>query len=162
MVTQERTSMGFQPALEVATAQQAATDLTPFLAELQDLALKAKHAHWNIVGPNFRSIHLQLDELTDEYRTWTDTVAERIVALGVPASGQARDIAESTIEDLPEGPIAASDVVHLLAERLDGVIKRARSRRERLAGVDAISEGIVIDIMQGLEKQLWMLRAQEA
>ena len=31
------------------------------LVNLIDLALLLKQAHWNVVGPNFRSIHLQLD-----------------------------------------------------------------------------------------------------
>ncbi len=31
------------------------------LVDLVGLSLMAKQAHWNIVGPRFRSIHLQLD-----------------------------------------------------------------------------------------------------
>ena len=36
---------------------------------------------------NFRSVHLQLDEMMTEYRAWSDVVAERIVAIGVAADG---------------------------------------------------------------------------
>lgn len=31
--------------------------------EFIDLQLVGKHAHWNIVGPNFRELHLNLDEV---------------------------------------------------------------------------------------------------
>jgi starvation-inducible DNA-binding protein len=149
--------------MDAEAALRATAELSPQLAELQDLALKAKHAHWNVVGPNFRSVHLQIDEMTDEYRAWTDTVAERIVALGAQAPGQAKEIAAaSAIEALPAGPIADKDVVHIFAELLDGVIKRARERAGRLNEIDLVSQGIVLEVVQGLEKQLWMLRAQEA
>jgi starvation-inducible DNA-binding protein len=31
------------------------------LVDLVDLSLLGKQVHWNIIGPRFRSIHLQLD-----------------------------------------------------------------------------------------------------
>src|SRR5579875_1352545 len=53
------------------------------LVDLLDLSLVAKQAHWNLYGPRFRSIHLQLDEVVATARTYADTVAERAAALGV-------------------------------------------------------------------------------
>jgi len=50
-------------------------DLQATLAELIDLTLIGKQAHWNVVGPNFRSIHLQLDEIVDAARLSSDRVA---------------------------------------------------------------------------------------
>ena len=47
------------------------------LVDLLDLSLIAKQAHWNVVGPHFRSAHLQLDELVDIARGYVDRVAER-------------------------------------------------------------------------------------
>ena len=35
------------------------------LVEFIDLALVGKQAHWSVVGPQFRSIHLELDEIVD-------------------------------------------------------------------------------------------------
>ena len=37
------------------------------LVDLLDLSLIAKQAHWNILGPRFRSIHLQLDEVVAKF-----------------------------------------------------------------------------------------------
>jgi DNA-binding ferritin-like protein len=47
------------------------------LVELIDLSLLGKQLHWNVVGPLFRPLHLQLDELIDAWRELADTVAER-------------------------------------------------------------------------------------
>lgn len=53
------------------------------LVDLVDLSLLAKQVHWNIIGPRFRSIHLQLDEVVSATRTGSDNVAERAAALGI-------------------------------------------------------------------------------
>src|SRR3954469_22865052 len=66
------------------------------LVDLVDLHLSAKQAHWNLTGRNFRSIHLQLDEVVDLARKHADTVAERAVAIGVNPDGRARTVAEHT------------------------------------------------------------------
>ena len=62
--------------------QVAGAALQAVLVDLVDLSLVAKQAHWNLVGPRFRSIHLQLDEVVDSSRLFSDTVAERAVTLG--------------------------------------------------------------------------------
>ena len=50
------------------------------LALAIDLERQAKQAHWNVVGTNFRDLHLQLDELVDFARGGSDTIAERMRA----------------------------------------------------------------------------------
>src|SRR2546423_1157866 len=66
------------------------------------LQLIAKQAHWNVVGPNFRSAHLQLDELVDTARQYVDQVAERANAIGVSPNGKAKTVVESS--GVPEYP----------------------------------------------------------
>ena len=74
------------------------------LVDLVDLALVAKQIHWNVVGPRFRSVHLQLDEVVTVARTHSDTVAERSAALGVSPDGRAATVAVgSGIGVTPEG-----------------------------------------------------------
>ena len=59
------------------------------LVDLIDLSLVAKQAHWNVVGRNFRSVHLELDELVTVSREFTDQAAERATAIGVSPDGRA-------------------------------------------------------------------------
>src|SRR3984885_15493291 len=52
------------------------------LNALNDLALTLKHIHWNVVGPQFISVHTMLDPQVDAVRLMVDDTAERIAALG--------------------------------------------------------------------------------
>src|SRR6478752_10524276 len=82
------------------------------LVDLVDLSLVAKQVHWNVVGPRFRSVHLQLDEVVDTARTHSDTVAERASAIGVSPDGRAATVAgTSGIGVVNEGWIKDVDAV---------------------------------------------------
>jgi starvation-inducible DNA-binding protein len=54
-------------------------ELQATLQDLVNLALIAKQLHWAVIGPLFRPLHLQLDELVDSWRELADTIAERAV-----------------------------------------------------------------------------------
>ncbi len=133
--------------------------LQEVLVDLVDLSLAGKHLHWNVEGPTFRSLHLELDELVDSWRAMSDEVAERASALGFPPAAHAATVARaSRIDAFPAGRITDCDVVSGLTRRLEDVIDRTR---DAMAAVrDSISEDILIDVIRTLEKQHWMLRAQ--
>jgi starvation-inducible DNA-binding protein len=131
------------------------------LAELIALSLIGKQLHWNIVGVGFRDLHLQLDELVDEWHELSDTVAERAVALGFPADGRAPTVIEqSEIEPVEPGPTRVPDAIRELQGRLAEVDERVRSRCDRLGELDLASQDVLIEVMRTLEKQLWMIRSQ--
>src|SRR6201998_4753137 len=56
-------------------------NLQKVLVDLIELHLQGKQAHWNLVGTNFRDLHLQLDSIVDIAREGADTIAERMRAL---------------------------------------------------------------------------------
>ena len=114
-----------------------------------------------MVGPHFRSLHLQLDELVDSWRELSDSVAERAVALGFWPDGQAATVAAgSGIAGLDRGGIVDHVVVHDLVDRLAGVSERVRERMDRLGELDAVSQDLLIEVVAKLEEQVWMVRAQ--
>jgi starvation-inducible DNA-binding protein len=81
---------------------QLAASLQAVLADLIELSLQSKQAHWNVVGQNFRGLHLQLDELADHARQGSDTVAERIRALGLTPDGSSATVtATATLPAYP-------------------------------------------------------------
>ena len=72
-------------------------ELQATVHNLIDLSLTGKQLHWAVVGPLFRPLHLQLDELVDSWRELADVVAERAVALGFIPDGQARAVAAASL-----------------------------------------------------------------
>jgi starvation-inducible DNA-binding protein len=143
--------------------QKSAAELQTVLVDLIDVGLQGKQAHWNVVGPQFRALHLELDEVVEDSRKWADDVAERLRALGVAADGRASVIAKHTgIESLPEGTIADKEVLIRVADQLATVALRGRASIDRLDGTDKVSEDILIEVVEGLEKHLWMFRSQQA
>src|SRR5437867_8298864 len=57
------------------------------LADVLDLGLQAKQAHWNVKGPNFIGLHELFDKVAEELEEFTDDIAERAVELGGVAQG---------------------------------------------------------------------------
>ena len=144
-------------------AQEAVTSrLQPLLVDLIELALTGKQLHWNVVGPNFKPLHEHLDEVVDEYRTWSDDVAERLTSIGVAPDGRVQRVAGDSPEDpAPEGWTKQDEVVAVITDRIEAVARRTRERLEGLGDVDLASEDLVIEILDGLEMQLWMFSAQQ-
>ena len=80
----------------MSTPEIVTSSLQQALVDLIDLSLQAKQAHWNVYGPQFRSVHLQLDDVVADVRTWSDDVAERLVAIGgTPEALHALIVADS-------------------------------------------------------------------
>ncbi|MEU4659325.1 DNA starvation/stationary phase protection protein [Streptomyces sp. NPDC023723] len=131
------------------------------LVDLVDLALVAKQIHWNVVGPRFRSVHLQLDEVVGTARAHSDTVAERAAALGVPPDGRAATVAVgSGIGVTPEGWVDDSTAVGAVVEALGAVIGRMRERIAATGAPDPVSQDLFIQVTADLEKQHWMFQAE--
>ncbi|MGW2212859.1 Dps family protein [Streptomyces sp. NPDC001781] len=133
------------------------------LVDLVDLSLVAKQIHWNVVGPRFRSIHLQLDEVVLSARTASDLVAERSSALGVPPDGRAATVASGTgIEVPPAGWIKDTDAVAGMVAALGAVIGRMRERVHATGDADPVTQDMFIQTTGDLEKHHWMFQAESA
>jgi len=148
-------------AIATGTATEAViADLQATLVELIDLSLLGKQAHWNVVGPNFRSIHLQLDEIVDATRLASDRVAERVATIGGVPDGRADAAAASGLPAFPDGRVPVDETVRFVGRTIDAMSERLRERILRLADPDPVSQDILISTTDELEKQAWMLRAQ--
>jgi len=152
----------YLPPLEVNHEREGVgQELQATLHELIDLSLIGKQLHWAVVGPLFRPLHLQLDELVDSWRELSDTVAERAVALGFVPDGQAKAVAAGS-QLAAVAPTALGDhlVVRELTHRIAEVSEQVRDRMNRLGDADLASQDVLIEVVRELEKQQWMLRAE--
>ncbi|HXW58436.1 MAG TPA: DNA starvation/stationary phase protection protein [Solirubrobacteraceae bacterium] len=151
------------PTLRHADREAIGGELQDILVILLDLSLAGKHAHWNVVGPHFRALHLQLDELVDSWRDAADRIAERAVALGHQPDGRIATVATRTqLEPLAEGPLADADVIAAFTRLLTDAIGGIRERMDLLEDVDAVTADLLHGIVARLEESLWMIRVQVA
>uniref|UniRef100_A0AAU2VEV7 DNA starvation/stationary phase protection protein n=1 Tax=Streptomyces sp. NBC_00003 TaxID=2903608 RepID=A0AAU2VEV7_9ACTN len=133
------------------------------LVDLVDLSLAAKQVHWNVIGPRFRSVHLQLDDVVTTARQHSDTVAERAAALGVTPDGRAATVAAgSAIGTVPEGWIKDSEAVEVMVVALGRIVDRMRERIAATDEPDPVSQDLLITLTADLEKHAWMFQAENS
>jgi starvation-inducible DNA-binding protein len=141
--------------------EAAGAALQATLADLLDLSLVAKQAHWNVYGPRFRSVHVQLDEAATVARNHADTVAERAAALGTSPDGRATTVAEASgVPAFPPGWTKDGDAVAALVHALSAVTGRLRERIVTMGPVDVVTEDLLVGLTADLEKQRWMFQAE--
>jgi starvation-inducible DNA-binding protein len=133
------------------------------LVDLVDLSLIAKQAHWNVVGSNFRSAHLQLDELVTTARQYVDEVAERANAIGVSPNGKAKTVVESSgVPEYPDNWQSVESTVAAIVDILSALIERLRARIDETDKSDLVTQDLLIEITRALEEAHWMWQAQQA
>jgi starvation-inducible DNA-binding protein len=146
--------------IEDTKRQEIAEGLSRLLADTYTLYLKTHNFHWNVTGPMFQTLHLMFETQYTELALAVDLIAERIRALGYPAPGTYSEYAKlSSIAETPGVP-KAHDMIKLLVEGQEAVVRTARSL---FPIVDAASDEPTADLltqrMQVHEKTAWMLRS---
>jgi starvation-inducible DNA-binding protein len=137
------------------------TALQAVLVDLIDLGLAGKQLHWNVIGPHFRPLHLQLDDLVESAHDLGDQVAERARALSWAPDGRRDTVAaSSSLPPLPEGEIADTDVVVHASALLLQAVSTARHAMEQAAEYDPVTEDLLHQVVQALEEHAWMFSAQ--
>lgn len=130
------------------------------LVDLVDLSLIAKQLHWNVIGRGFRSVHHQLDEVTELARRYSDDVAERSVAIGCNPDGQAATLArDSRLAPVETGYLSDEKSVRTMTDLLADAVGRMRSRMDAVEQADPVSQDLLISVVRELEEQHWMFQA---
>src|SRR5258705_810112 len=136
-------------------------DLQAVLVDLIELHLQGKQAHWNLVGTNFRDLHLQLDTIVDIAREASDTIAERMRALNAVPDGRTDTVAASTT--LPAFPAAeqnTTETVDLITNRIYATVSTIRRVHDAVDAVDPSTSDLLHEIIDSLEKQAWMIKSE--
>lgn len=131
------------------------------LADVLDLGLQAKQAHWNVKGPNFIALHELFDKVADELEGFSDEIAERAVALGGVALGTVQIIADqSRLAPYPVTLVSGKDHVAALAAVLAKFGKSSRSAIDTATKAgDADTADLFTGVSREVDKLLWLVEA---
>jgi starvation-inducible DNA-binding protein len=155
LVNNDKSDTGFTASIRLAG------NLQKMLVDLIALHLQGKQAHWTLVGHNFRDLHLQLDQIVDDARQASDTIAERMRALDATPDGRATTVATTTtLTPLPAGELATSEAVDLITDSLLAVVTTARALHDEVDAEDPSSSDLLHVVVDQLEKHAWMLSAE--
>lgn len=135
--------------------------LQQLLVDLTDLHLQGKQAHWNVVGKNFRDLHLQLDEVVDAARAFSDDVAERMRALYVVPDARAASVAAQTsLAEYPADEVDTAETVDLIVAGLYAVSGTTRRIHDDVDAEDPTSADMLHGITERVEQLAWMIDAE--
>src|SRR6266478_894362 len=131
------------------------------LADVIDLQLQLKQAHWNVKGPHFIGLHELFDKIAEEVESYADQIAERIVQLGGIAQGTVRvAAARSRLEEYPLTIADGSAHVEAVSKALSTFGREARvSIGEANALDDADTADLFTEVSRGIDKWLWFVEA---
>jgi len=151
----ENAEHGFMATAELRDALQSV------LVNLLDLQLVGKQIHWNVVGPNFRDLHLNLDEIVAIARRGSDEIAERMRALHATPDGMAATIAKySKIEQPINTEILTTDAVDMVVKAVQGTVGVMREVHDPVDEADPTTADILHEYIAALEQQAWFISAE--
>jgi len=131
------------------------------LADVLDLGLQAKQAHWNVKGPHFIGLHELFDKVAEELEEFTDDIAERAVELGGVALGTIQIVSKnSRLSAYPLDLTSGQKHVAALSGALAkfGTTTRAAIDTAAKAG-DADTADLFTEVSRGVDKLLWFVEA---
>ena len=137
-----------------------ADGLSAFLADTYTLYLKTHFYHWNVTGPQFRTLHLMFEEQYNELWLAVDLIAERIRALGHTAPGTYAAFGKLSSIGEDKGVPPASEMIHNLVKGHEQV---ASTGRKLFTVANKANDQPTADMLtqrlQVHEKTAWMLRS---
>jgi starvation-inducible DNA-binding protein len=130
-----------------------APQLDQHVASLFTLFHQYQKHHWLVQGPQFRDIHVCLEEAYNEVHLQVDAIAERMTALGaIPACSPVRQSEVSYIEHEPEGVFRLRDMLERDQDAESTIAQKLRRSIEQCAKLgDYGSETLLRQILLKVE-----------
>lgn len=137
------------------------TNLQAVLVDLIELHVQGKQAHWNIVGTNFRDLHLQLDEIIDSAREFADDLAERMRALHALPDGRSSTVSQSTaLAAFPNGLINTKDAIERIVAALEAAVGTMRKVHDEVDEEDPTTADLLHGFIAKFEQYAWLVNAE--
>ena len=131
------------------------------LADMIDLKTQAKQAHWNVKGIHFIGLHELFDQVATAAEAHTDSIAERITALGGTAMGTARVVAQKS--SLSEYPLEIFDGTAHVDALSTAMADCGKKIRQNIGDTDELGDkdtaDLFTEVSRELDKLLWFVEA---
>jgi len=147
--------------LPAAVRTASVTLLNNRLADAIDLGTQAKHAHWNVKGPQFIALHDLFDQIAEHIEDHVDTLAERITALGGTANGTIAAVSRTSgLRAYPTDIIDGIEHVDALSTAVASFGAKVRQGIDEAAKAgDADTADLFTGLSRQIDKDLWFLEA---
>ncbi|WP_414527015.1 Dps family protein [Nodularia chucula] len=132
------------------------------LADAYVLIVKTKKYHWDVVGPQFRSLHELWEEQYEKLTENIDALAERIRALGgFPVGTMEGFLKLATLKEHSGEVPSATGMVAQLGEDHELVIRNLRDHVDQCSEKfhDEGTADFLTGLMEEHEDMAWMLRS---
>lgn len=143
--------------------EQTKEVLNQLVADLSQFSVVIHQTHWYMRGPEFLTLHPQMDEFMDEINDQLDEISERLITLDGAPYSTLQEFADNTgIED----EIGTYD--RTIPERMEKLVEGYRyladlySKGIEVSGEegDDCTQDIFIEFKTLCEKKIWMLQAK--
>ncbi len=132
------------------------------LANASILTIKTKKFHWDVVGPQFMTLHKLWDEQYETLAEYADETAERIRSLGGFPIGTAQGFLKNTeLKEHPGDVPNATEAVQLLLRDHEAIVRSLRQAIKRCDDEfeDSGTADFLTGMLKGHERMAWMLRS---
>jgi len=132
------------------------------LADAYLLLIKTKKYHWDVIGPQFRSLHQLWQEHYETLTENIDALAERIRTLGCYPIGTAAGFLKvATIQETPQDIPTATEMVTRLVDDHEQIVRNLRQHIDQCSEQfhDQGTADFITGLMEQHEEMAWMLRS---
>lgn len=132
-----------------------------YLADLSVWNVKLHNLHFNVTGPQFKSIHEYLESIYDEAFEYFDAVAEHVKMQGqFPLVNSAEYAKLTKIEELGQEDIPQAKVIDILLKDFKYMNDQAAAIR---AAADEEGDFLLVSMMEDhvayYVKQIWFIES---
>lgn len=156
----------FMRKINIGLTEEQRAGVTELLnrdvADAYLLLIKTKKFHWDVVGPQFRSLHQLWEEHYQALTTNIDAMAERVRTLGGFPVGTAEGFLKyASIKEQPNTIPLATEMVSQLVDDHELIIRNLRDHVDQCGEQfhDQGTADFLTGLMEQHEEMAWMLRS---